>query len=72
MIAIAGVLDVLANVAVHLRTPPRRFIRHLSAHCALPPAGTILLAGVVLKERIAIVQWCGLFLALGASALLAF
>jgi len=38
---------------------------------ALYPAGTILLAGVVLKERVAAIQWVGLVLALTASALLA-
>ncbi|MEP6482433.1 MAG: DMT family transporter [Rhodoglobus sp.] len=38
---------------------------------ALSPAGTIVLAAVVLKERVAIVQWIGLTLALVAAALLA-
>ena len=38
---------------------------------AMYPAGTILLAAVVLKERIAPVQWLGLVLALVAAGLLA-
>jgi drug/metabolite transporter (DMT)-like permease len=38
---------------------------------ALSPAGTILLAAIVLRERIAAVQWSGLGLALVAAALLA-
>ncbi|MCU1581071.1 MAG: hypothetical protein JWO01_459 [Microbacteriaceae bacterium] len=38
---------------------------------ALSPAGTILLAGVVLRERIAVVQWIGLAVALAAAAMLA-
>ncbi|MCU1578529.1 MAG: hypothetical protein JWP19_733 [Rhodoglobus sp.] len=38
---------------------------------ALSPAGTIVLAAVVLKERVAIVQWIGLVVALLAAALLA-
>jgi drug/metabolite transporter (DMT)-like permease len=38
---------------------------------ALSPAGTILLAAIVLRERIAIVQWIGLAVALAAAAMLA-
>jgi drug/metabolite transporter (DMT)-like permease len=38
---------------------------------ALAPAGTIVLAAVVLRERIAPVQWLGLAVALAAAALLA-
>ncbi|MHC5797857.1 EamA family transporter [Lacisediminihabitans sp. FW035] len=38
---------------------------------ALAPAGTIVLAAVVLRERIAPVQWAGLGVALVAAALLA-
>jgi drug/metabolite transporter (DMT)-like permease len=38
---------------------------------AMYPAGTILLAALVLKERIAPVQWFGLVLALAAAGMLA-
>jgi drug/metabolite transporter (DMT)-like permease len=38
---------------------------------AMYPAGTILLAAIVLKERIAPVQWAGLVLALVAAGMLA-
>jgi drug/metabolite transporter (DMT)-like permease len=38
---------------------------------ALAPAGTIVLAAILLRERIAAVQWVGLALALAAAALLA-
>jgi drug/metabolite transporter (DMT)-like permease len=38
---------------------------------ALSPAGTIILAAIVLRERIAVVQWIGLAVALVAAALLA-
>ena len=70
MIIIAGVMDVLANVAViyGLRSGDLSVV---SVLIALYPAGTILLAGVVLKERIALIQWAGLARALGARALLA-
>ena len=71
MIVVAGILDVLANVAViyGLRSGALSVV---SVLIALYPAGTILLASVVLKERIALVQWAGLALAVVASALLAF
>ena len=66
----AGVMDVLANVIVlwGLRIGE---LSVMSVLIALYPAGTILLASVVLKERIATVQWFGLGIALLASALLA-
>lgn len=70
IVVIAGVLDVVANVAViyGLRSGALSVV---SVLIALYPAGTILLAGVVLKERIALIQWAGLAPALVASALLA-
>ena len=70
IVVIAGVLDVVANVAViyGLRSGALSVV---SVLIALYPAGTILLAGVVLKERIALIQWAGLALALVARALLA-
>lgn len=43
----------------------------VSVLSALSPAGTILLAALVLKERVAVVQWIGLAVALAAAALLA-
>ncbi len=38
---------------------------------ALYPAGTIILAAIVLKERIAVLQYVGLALAIVAGAMLA-
>jgi drug/metabolite transporter (DMT)-like permease len=42
----------------------------MSVLVALYPAGTILLAALVLRERVAPVQWAGLALAVVAAALL--
>jgi drug/metabolite transporter (DMT)-like permease len=71
VLAIAcGVLDAIANiiVLVGLRLGDLTVVSVLTA---LYPAGTILLAAVVLRERIAPLQWLGLVLALAASAMLA-
>jgi len=70
MIVVGGMLDALANVVVlyGLRVGA---LSVMAVLIALYPAGTILLAGVVLKERVAAIQWVGLVLALTASALLA-
>jgi uncharacterized membrane protein len=66
----AGLLDSLANIAVimGLRTGDLAVVSVLTA---LYPAGTILLAAAVLKERVTRVQLTGLVLALIASAMLA-
>jgi drug/metabolite transporter (DMT)-like permease len=65
-----GVVDAMANVLllVGLRIGD---LTVMSVLTAMYPAGTILLAAVVLKERIAPVQWVGLALALVAAGLLA-
>lgn len=65
-----GLLDAVANiiVIVGLRVGELTIVSVLTA---LYPAGTILLAAVVLRERIARLQWVGLALALAASAMLA-
>jgi len=71
MLAIGcGLLDAVANiiVIVGLRVGELTIVSVLTA---LYPAGTILLAAVVLRERIARLQWVGLALALAASAMLA-
>jgi drug/metabolite transporter (DMT)-like permease len=70
IVVAAGIFDVVANIAViyGLRLGDLSVV---SVLVALYPAGTILLASVVLRERIALVQWFGLGLALAASALLA-
>ncbi|WP_136709525.1 EamA family transporter [Agromyces sp. H66] len=65
-----GVVDVTANTLLLLgiRAGDLSVAAVLGA---MYPAGTILLAAVVLKERIAPVQWVGLALALTAAGMLA-
>ncbi|MFH8249359.1 EamA family transporter [Microbacterium sp. B2969] len=65
-----GALDATANLVIvfALRLGDLAIV---SALTAMYPAGTILLAAVVLRERIAGVQWLGLGLALAAGAMLA-
>ena len=66
----AGLLDATANVAViiGLRVGDLAVVSVLTA---LYPAGTILLAAAVLRERVTKIQLTGLGLALVASAMLA-
>ncbi|MDY7542398.1 EamA family transporter [Cryobacterium sp. 5B3] len=68
--AVCGLVDVAANLLllIGIRIGDLSVISVLTA---MYPAGTILLAAVVLKERIAPVQWVGLGLALAAAAMLA-
>jgi drug/metabolite transporter (DMT)-like permease len=65
-----GIADVFANggvlFALHLGD-----LSVISVLTALYPIGTIILAAIVLKERIAPVQYLGLVLAIGATAMLA-
>ncbi|HWT33945.1 MAG TPA: EamA family transporter, partial [Microbacterium sp.] len=66
----AGLVDASANTLtlVALRSGDLGIV---SALIAMYPAGTILLASIVLRERIAGVQWFGLALALASGVLLA-
>ncbi|RDV43825.1 EamA/RhaT family transporter [Leifsonia sp. ku-ls] len=68
--AAGGAFDATANllILVALRLGD---LATVSVLTALYPAGTILLAAVVLRERVAPVQWVGLVLAIVAAALLA-
>ena len=65
-----GIADASANalLMLALRTGDLAVV---SALTALYPAGTILLAAIVLHERVAVVQWIGLALALAAGGMLA-
>jgi drug/metabolite transporter (DMT)-like permease len=65
-----GAVDALANVGLLLGLRIGE-LSVMSVLTALYPAGTIILAAIVLKERIAIVQYVGLALAITAAAMLA-
>jgi drug/metabolite transporter (DMT)-like permease len=67
---VCGVVDAAAN-AVMLLALRIGDLSIVSALTALYPAGTIILAAVVLKERVGVVQWAGLALALTAGGMLA-
>ncbi|MEO7896768.1 MAG: DMT family transporter [Pseudolysinimonas sp.] len=70
LIVAAGMADSVANtlLLIGFRIGELSVVAVLTA---LYPAGTIALAAIVLKERIAPVQWVGLGLALAAAAMLA-
>jgi drug/metabolite transporter (DMT)-like permease len=67
---VCGLVDVVANVGllVGVRVGDLSVMAVLTA---MYPAGTIILAAVVLKERIAPVQYVGLALAIASGAMLA-
>jgi len=69
-IAASGVLDVTAN-AVYLLAVRRGLLSLVAVLSALYPAGTVLLARVVLKERLVKAQVVGLALALVGVACIA-
>lgn len=65
-----GVLDSVANALLLLGIRAGD-LAVAAVIGAMYPAGTILLAAIVLRERIAPVQWAGLALALAAAGMLA-
>lgn len=67
---VCGVVDAAANVLMLLALRIGD-LSIVSALTALYPAGTIILAAIVLKERVGAVQWAGLSLALIAGGMLA-
>ena len=71
LLAVAcGVIDAIANTLLLLGIREGD-LSVMSVLTALYPAGTILLAAIVLRERIAPVQWARLALALAAAGMLA-
>jgi drug/metabolite transporter (DMT)-like permease len=65
-----GVVDAIANVGLLLGVRLGE-LSVMAVLTALYPAGTIILAAIVLRERIAPIQYVGLALAVAAGALLA-
>lgn len=65
-----GVLDAVANAGLLLGVRLGE-LSVMAVLTALYPAGTIILAAVVLKERIAVLQYIGLALAIVAGGMLA-
>jgi drug/metabolite transporter (DMT)-like permease len=65
-----GIVDAIANAGLLLGLRIGD-LSVMSVLTALYPAGTIVLAAIVLKERIAVVQYVGLALAVSAGALFA-
>ena len=70
LILVAGAGDVLGNVAFLIATREGA-LAIAAVLTSLYPVGTILLAWVILKERIAASQTVGIVLAMAACALLA-
>lgn len=74
VIVACGVFDALANVCIqaglHSSDDPST-LPVISVLNALYPIGTVVLAGVVLRERLTLLQGAGIVLALGASVALA-
>jgi drug/metabolite transporter (DMT)-like permease len=70
LIVACGVADAAANVLILIGLRMGD-LTVMSVLAALYPGGTIALAAIVLRERIAPVQWAGLVLALAAAAVLA-
>jgi len=66
-----GLVDTTANLLLLLALRAGGDLAVVAALTALYPAGTVLLAALVLRERIAGIQWLGLACALVAGMLLA-
>lgn len=74
LLIVGGVLDASANVLIQAALhsgASADVLPVVSVLNALYPVGTVILAGIVLRERLSLVQAVGLALALAASAVLA-
>jgi drug/metabolite transporter (DMT)-like permease len=65
---IAGAVDALSNLAFQLASR-HGYLSVAGVITALYPAGTVLLAIVLLKERTARIQWLGMGMAVVAVVL---
>ncbi len=68
---VSGLLDTAGNL-LYMRAVQFGRLDAAAVICSLYPAGTILLAALLLRERPSRRQWAGMALALGAVALLSF
>lgn len=74
LLVVCGTLDASANVLIQAALhsgPSASVLPVVSVLNALYPVGTVVLAAIVLRERLTLVQIGGLALALAASAVLA-
>jgi drug/metabolite transporter (DMT)-like permease len=70
LVIACGIIDAIANTGLLLGVRLGE-LSVMAVLTALYPAGTILLAAIVLKERIAVLQYVGLALAILAGGMLA-
>ncbi len=69
LVIFCGALDMLANM-LYLLAVMRGYISIAAVLTSLYPAATVLLASLLLRERLATVQYLGLGLALGGVGLI--
>jgi drug/metabolite transporter (DMT)-like permease len=70
LVALCGALDVSANV-LYVIAAHHGLLAIVAVLTSLYPAATVALAAIVLRERLARVQWVGVALALGGAAAIA-
>jgi drug/metabolite transporter (DMT)-like permease len=71
LIVLCGVLDMAAN-AFFVLSARAGYVSIAAVLTGLYPASTVLLAWILLRERLQRAQWCGVVLALAGVALIAY